>query len=133
MINPHLNILVQLAKVDGETDETELDLIREIGKSNKLTDEDIEKVIETTDADDSIPSLSILSENEKAELMYNLVLMMKADGIVHKNEMNFCLKVTRKMGFPEDALYELVSSTDIGEDLSTDKEKLKARAIKYLS
>ena len=38
--NPHLYILVQLAQIDGETDETELELIRQIGKSENLTDED---------------------------------------------------------------------------------------------
>ena len=132
MINPHLNILVQLAKVDGETDDTELDLIREIGKSNRLSDEDIDKVIEITDADDHLPSLQELSVDEKAELMYNLVLMMKADGIIHKEEMNFCLKVTRKMGFAENALYELVSSTDVDPDLGTNKDQLKENALKYL-
>ena len=132
MINPHLNILVQLAKVDGETDDTELDLIREIGKSNRLSDEDIDKVIEITDADDHLPSLQELSVDEKAELMYNLVLMMKADGIIHKEEMNFCLKVTRKMGFAENALYELVSSTDVDSDLDTNKDQLKENALKYL-
>ena len=132
MINPHLNILVQLAMVDGETDDTELELIREIGKSNRLSDEDIEKVIETTDASDSLPSLDQLTADEKAELMYNLVLMMKADGIVHKNEMTFCLKVTKKLGFDDNALYELVSSTDVDQELNLDKEKLKNEALKYL-
>ena len=133
MINPHLNILVQLAKVDGETDDTELELIREIGKSNKLTDEDIDKVIETTDADDHLPSLAEISPDEKTELMYNLVLMMIADGIIHREEMKFCLRVTKKMGFTDDALYELVSSTEVNAELDTDKELLKQKALKYLS
>jgi len=132
MINPHLNILVQLAKVDGETDDTELDLIREIGKSNKLSDEDIEKVIETTDADDHLSSLQDIDIDEKLELMYNLVLMMKADGIIHKEEMKFCLRVTKKMGFAEDALFELVSSTQVNEELQTDRETLIENARKYL-
>jgi uncharacterized tellurite resistance protein B-like protein len=133
MINPHLNILVQLAKVDGETDETELELIREIGKSNRLSDEDIDQVLEMTEADDHLPALHELSNDEKTELMFNIVLMMKADGIIHKEEMNFCLKVTQKMGFRDDALYDLVSSTDVSEDLSTDKDTLKQKALKYLS
>jgi len=132
MINPHLNILVQLAKVDGETDETELELIREIGKSNRLSDDDIEMVIETTEADDHLPALQELSPDEKTELMYNLVLMMKADGIIHREEMKFCLKVTRKLGFPDDALYELVSSTDVDQNLETNKEDLKEKSLKYL-
>ena len=89
-------------------------------------------MIEITDADDHLPALQELSSDEKAELMYNLVLMMKADGIIHKEEMNFCLKVTKKMGFEENALYELVSSTYVDSDLSTDKDQLKQNALKYL-
>ena len=133
MINPHLNILVQLAKVDGETDDTELELIREIGKSNRLSDDDIETVIETTDADDHLPSLAEITVEEKLELMYNLVLMMKADGIIHREEMKFCLRVVKKMGFADEALYDLVSSTEVSDDLETNKDQLFESAKKYLA
>ena len=128
--NPHLSILVQMAQIDGETDETELELIRQIGKSENLSDEDIDKVIQTADHKEGIPSVDDFSEFEKLDLMTNLVLVMKIDGIVHKNEMQFCLDMVKKLGFNEDAFYELVSSTtnDIksDQDINTIREKAKS-------
>jgi len=127
--NPHLNILVQMAKIDGETDGSELDLIRQIGNSENISDEDIDKAIETTSIEDTIPSLENLSEEDKIDLMTNLVLVMKIDGIVHKEEMKFCLKVIKKLGYNEDALFDLVSSTysqpTSPEEQSTVRERAK--------
>lgn len=108
--NPHLNILIQMAKIDGEADSSELDLIRQIGASENVSDEDIVHAIETTSTEDTIPSLENISAEDKVNLMTNLVLVMKIDGIVHKEEMKFCLKVIKKLGYDEDALFDLVST-----------------------
>jgi tellurite resistance protein len=133
MINPHLNILIQLAKVDGETDPSELELIRQIGTSENIADADIDVIIESTNIVDSIPSLEHFSENEKAELMANLVMVMKIDGKLHKEEMKFCLDVIRKLGYNEDMLFELVSTTyiDPSRDHSSLAE-LTERARRYI-
>lgn len=123
-----------MAQIDGETDETELELIRQIGKSENLSDEDIDKVIESTSVEDSIPSLDHFTDEEKLELMTNLVLVMKIDGIVHKNEMKFCLDMIKKMGYNENAFYELVSSTtnviQSDEDIQIIRDKAKVLLTK---
>ncbi|MBL6447867.1 hypothetical protein JMN32_16220 [Fulvivirga sp. 29W222] len=131
--NPHLNILVQLAKVDGETDDAELDLIRQIGISSNVSPEDIDSIISQTAAEDTIPSLVHLTKEEKIELMANLVLVMKIDGRVHKEEMKFCLKVLRKLGYDEDALFELVSTTLVDPEMEITKEDIQRRAERYLN
>lgn len=131
--SPHLNILVQLAKIDGETDVAELELIRQIGASKNVSDEDIERIIENTEAVDTIPSLEYLSKQDKVELMTNLVLVMKIDGRIDKEEMKFCLKVLRKLGYDEDALFDLVSTTYIEKDVEINKNDIRMRAEKYLS
>lgn len=129
--NPHLNILVQLAQIDGETDDTELELIRQIGKSENLSDEDIDKVIASADHKAGIPSVDNLSNDQKLELMTNLVLVMKIDGIVHKNEMEFCLDMIDKMGYDRDAFFKLVSSTtnDIKSESDINDIRSKAKAL----
>lgn len=132
-INPHINILVQLAKIDGETDSAELELIRQIGASNKVSDEDIEKIIDQTAAQDTIPSLEHLSREEKVSLMTNLVMVMKIDGKIHKEEMKFCMRVLKKLGYEENSLFDLVSTTYIDPRLDeVDIDKIRARAEKYL-
>ena len=131
-INPHLNILVQLAKVDGSADDSELELIRRIGSSKNLSDEDIEFAISTSEESDFVHDVSEFSLEEKLELIYNLVLVMKADGIVHKEEMKFCLKVIQKMGFKDEALFELVSNTRVEGSDQVDKDEILKNAATFL-
>lgn len=133
MINPHLNILVQLAKIDGETDEAELELIRQIGSSEQLSDTDIDTVIESTKASDSIPSLENFSPDEKATLMANLVMVMKIDGKIQKEEMRFCLDVIRKLGYNEDTLFELVSTTYVNPSKEESLKELMIRAKEHIN
>lgn len=130
--NPHVNILVQLSKIDGEADKAELEIIRQIGASKNISDEDIERAIETAEALDPILGLDHLSEEEKLELIFNLVLVMKADGIIHKEEMKFCLAIIKKLGFEDDVLFELVSNTVVDENLNTDKMVVIENARKFL-
>ncbi|MEM7109750.1 MAG: TerB family tellurite resistance protein [Bacteroidota bacterium] len=130
--NPHLNVLVQLAKIDGEADGSELELIREIGASQNVSDEDVEKAIEMTEAEDTLPSLTELSQEEKVDLMTNLVMVMKIDGRIDKEEMKFCLKVLRKLGYDEDALFDLVSTTYVSTNQELNKDEIKGRAAAYL-
>jgi len=130
--NPHLSILVQMAKIDGETDGSELELIRQIGVSENISGVDIENAIESTEIEDTIPSLKNLSEDEKIDLMTNLVLVMKIDGIVHKEEMKFCLKVIKKLGYNEDALFDLVSTTYSQSNSAEQQEDVRSRAKELL-
>lgn len=129
---PHINILVQLAKIDGETDSAELELIREIGASQHVTSEDIDQIIADTAIEDTLPSLQDLSKAEKVELMTNLVLVMKIDGRIHKEEMKFCLKILKKLGYNEDALFDLVSTIVLDGQQEINRDNIKQRAEKYL-
>ncbi|MTI41635.1 TerB family tellurite resistance protein [Fulvivirga lutimaris] len=131
--NPHLNILVMMAKIDGETDHAELELIRQIGTSSNVSSEDIEEIIETTKTDHNIPSLSNLTKEQKIELMTNLVLVMKIDGRIAKEEMKFCFQVIKKMGYNEEALFDLVSTTYLDPKQAINKEEIKQRAEQYLN
>lgn len=130
--NPHLNILVMMAKIDGETDGAELELIRQIGASNNVSSEDIEMIIENTKADHSIPSLENISREEKIALMANLVMVMKIDGRIDKEEMKFCMQVLKKLGYKEEALFDLVSTTYLDPAHEIDIEEIKKRAEKHL-
>ncbi|WP_185152570.1 TerB family tellurite resistance protein, partial [Fulvivirga aurantia] len=120
-------------KVDGEVDVAELELIRQIGVSSKVSDADIDEIIDKTEAADIIPSLSKLPREEKINLMSNLVMVMKIDGKIHKEEMRFCFRVLKKLGYPEDALFDLVSTTYIDSRAEVDIDKIRARAEQYLN
>ena len=128
---PHLKVLVQLAKIDGMADETELELIRQIGSSNNVSDEDVESAIEQAEALDSIPSLSHLNVDDRFDLLYNLVLIMKADGIIDRTEMKFCLEIAKRVGFKEEVLFDLIEHSPDEDPEGRHKQELIDRAQKY--
>ena len=70
-----------------------MELIRQIGKSENLSDEDIDKVIESADHKEGIPSIDVFTTEQRLELMTNLVLVMKIDGIIHKNDLIIYLSI----------------------------------------
>ena len=131
MNNPHLNILAQLAKVDGHADDSELKVIRTVGASKNISDVEIERAIEEADSSTPLPSLEAMEKEEKMELLYNLALVMKADGIIHKEEMKFCLGVIKKLGFDDNVLFELLSNAVVNQEETIDHDLLIRNAEKY--
>lgn len=106
--NPHLQILSQLARIDGETSESELKLIHEIGASKYVTREEVDEIMSGVNKESTIPSLDALTVEEKVELITNLVMVMKADGRIELREMNFCFDIIKKVGFSETLFINLV-------------------------
>ncbi len=109
---------MQLARIDGETSETELKLIQEIGASKFVSKEDINIIFKQSENGSTIPSLEAMSHEEKVELITNLVLVMRADGRIELREMSFCFDVVNKIGFPETRFFNLVVGVfDQGEQM----------------
>lgn len=105
---PHLQILMQLARIDGDTSEAELKLIKEIGKSKFVSDEDMKRIQFLSHQQNTIPSVDALTFEEKVDLLTNLVLVMRADGRIELREMDFCFDVVKKIGFSETQFFNLV-------------------------
>lgn len=89
MSNVHLNVLIQLAKIDGEVVEEEWNLINEIGKSNGFSEDEIKALF---DAEEVHDDLSKLSDDQKYDLIYSVVQLMKIDGKLYNEEIKFCAK-----------------------------------------
>ncbi|MEO9806664.1 MAG: TerB family tellurite resistance protein [Reichenbachiella sp.] len=129
MAKSHLNILVQLAKVDGIVVQEEVDLINEVGKANGMTEEEIASCF---DVELPIGDLSDLSDDEKYDLIYSIVQLMKIDGKLYNEEIKFCAKMSAKLGYEEDVLFELMLKIYADPDLCADKESLKKHIQEFL-
>ncbi|MDW3209274.1 MAG: TerB family tellurite resistance protein [Reichenbachiella sp.] len=129
MSKSHLNILVQLAKVDGIVVQEEVDLINEVGKANGMTEEEIASSFEE---ELPIGDLSTLTDDEKYDLIYSIVQLMKIDGKLYNEEIKFCAKMSAKLGYEEDVLFELMLKIYADPDLCADKESLKKQIQKFL-
>jgi uncharacterized tellurite resistance protein B-like protein len=129
MIRTQLNLLVQLAKVDGVIVQDEIDLIKQIGEANGMSSSEIIACFEDPSL---IESLDQLSDDERYEYIYHIVQLMKIDGRLYKEEIRFCAKLASKLGYEEDVLLELILKIYSDEEISADKSVLKATIQQYL-
>jgi uncharacterized tellurite resistance protein B-like protein len=128
MIKDQLNILVQLASSDGMMAEKELRLIRTIAEANNVSNEDIDALIRKPTP---IPNLEYLEEDQRFELLYNVIQLMKADGQVFKSEIVFCEDMAERLGYNRKVVAELSSKIYSDPSITADRESLKAKAKKY--
>lgn len=129
MSRTQLNILVQLAKVDGVIVQDEIDLIKQIGMANGMSNEEISSCF---DDPHEVGNLSKLTRDEKYDYIYHVVQLMKIDGRLYKEELRFCAKMASKLGYDEKVLMELMLKIYSDPDLTTDKNSLKSAIQKYL-
>ncbi|MFY0654469.1 MAG: TerB family tellurite resistance protein [Cyclobacteriaceae bacterium] len=129
MSNIHLNILIQLAKIDGVVVQEEIDLINDIGKAHGMTEEQISACF---DEHHSVDDLEGLSDDEKFEYVYSIVQLMKIDGRLYDEEIKFCGKVAAKLGYNEEVLFELMLKIYSDPHISADKDEIKKRIQSHL-
>lgn len=129
MNRTHLNLLVQLARIDGVVVQDEIDLIKQIGEANGMSSSDISACFEDPSL---IENLDVLTADEKYEYIYNIVQLMKIDGRLYKEEIRFCAKLASKLGYSEDVLLELMLKIYSDPEISADKASLKTTIQKYL-
>ena len=129
MPNIHLNALIQLAKIDGEVVDKEMELINELGRANGFTEEQIR---ESFKSDWSLDELSSLTDDEKYEVIYSVVQLMKIDGKLYNEEIKFCAKMAAKLGYDENVLFDLMLKIYADPDLCADKDSLKIEIQKFL-
>lgn len=107
----------------------EIDLITEIATNFGMTSEEISFCFEDPNY---IGDLSGLPDDEKYEQIYNMVKLMKIDGRLYKEEIQFCARIATKLGYEEDVLTELMLKIYSDPHLTTDKDTLKSTIQKYL-
>jgi hypothetical protein len=125
----HLNILIQLAKIDGEVATEEMDLIQELGKANGLS---IEQINATFNEEVSLDVLEDMTDDEKYDLIYSVVQLMKIDGKLYNEEIKFCARMASKLGYDENVLFELMLKIYADPDLCANKEDLKKHIQNFL-
>jgi len=129
MIKDQLNILVQLAASDGMIADKELRLIRTIAEANELSNEEVDELVKNPKP---IADLEYLSQDQKFELFYNVIQLMKADGQVFKSEIIFCEDMAERLGYNRKVVAELSSKIYSDPTITADRDKLKEKAQQYV-
>jgi len=127
-VKTHLSALIQLASADDDLAEKERDLIFLIGRANGLSENEIKSLMAKPE---ELHSAGNLSDDEKFELLYNIVQLMKIDSEVFLSEIKFCEDIAEKLGFSRKVITELSANIYSDPSITSDRAMLKEKAMKF--
>ena len=133
MLKSRISILVNIAKIDGEFAGIERDFIGKLAKQSGMSPEEIKDCLENPESLDDLQYIKGLPIDEKFEIIHSIVLLMNADGKLSKEEVNYCLKVARLLGYRESVLYEFITAVTDGEPVNVEKSEIKPKIQHYLA
>lgn len=127
-VKTQLSALIQLASADDDLAEKERELIFLIGKGNGLSEKEIKDLMSKPE---ELHSAGNLSDDEKFELLYNIVQLMKIDSEVFLSEIKFCEDIAEKLGFSRKVITELSANIYSDPSITSDRAMLKERVMKF--
>lgn len=127
-IKGHLSILIKLATVDGSFDGEEKMHIYMIGKANGVSEKEIDELIENPEP---LLNVEAMTEDQKFDLLYNIVQLMKIDSQVFLSEIKYCEELAEKLGFKRKVISTLSSKIYSDPSITTNVEALK-KAVRKL-
>ena len=91
----HLQNLIEMAKADGYYDQVEKDYLMKVAKSYDIPAKNMEEI------EKQVTKVAMAQAGNMEMIyrqLYELVGMMLADGIVHNNEIELCVRFAEEMG-----------------------------------
>lgn len=102
----HIKNLMALAKIDGHVHEKEEKLLYKIGKRYGLKERQVKELIDSKEKFRvNVPD----NHNDKMNLLYDLLLMIYADDIVERQEIEFLEEAVKKFGMKKDTVKWLLN------------------------
>jgi uncharacterized membrane protein YebE (DUF533 family) len=124
-----LNILINLAAIDRMIDAKEVKLIHMIGAANGFSKEEVDEMIRHPY---TILNMSEMTSDEKFEHLYYLVTLMKSDGKIFQNEIDFCEKIASKLGYRKGVVGALSQHIYSDITIRADRDMLRKKSDQYL-
>jgi len=124
-----IRTLLHLAQSDGNVSGSELALIYKIAIEKSLPMFEVEQLIQNPPSE--LQELQALSEDERFEYIYTMVLMIKMDGKLDQRETELCNHYAESLGYSQKVIPELLNMIESDQQLSSDKSALKSEVSKY--
>lgn len=122
----HLKNLIALAKADGHLHPDEEKMIYKMGDKYGLKDRQVASLLRSNKKSDlHVPD----SHEQKMDQLYDIVMMVYADGVVESSEIEFCEEIVDRFGYKKDIVSWLIKVFDQGNVPTPDEwENLKLKA-----
>ncbi|MBS1487007.1 MAG: TerB family tellurite resistance protein [Bacteroidetes bacterium] len=101
----HIKNLLALAKADGFVHEKEQKMLFKIGRRYGLKDRQVKELMDSPEKFSvNVPD----NFHDQMNVLYDLMLMVWADGVVEKKEIAFCEALVKKFGLKKDIVQWLL-------------------------
>ena len=124
-----LNVLINLAAIDRMIDAKEVKLIQMIGQANGFTKDEVDEMIKHPQ---TIVNMVEMTPDEKFEHLYYLVTLMKSDGKIFQNEIDFCEKIADRLGYRKGVVAALSQHIYSDITIRADRELLRSKSDQYI-
>lgn len=102
----HIKNLLALAKADGYVHEKEEAVIYKIGKRYGLKDRQVKAILDSNEKFKiNVPD----NHHDKMNVLYDLMLIVFADGVVEKKEVAFCEDVAKQFSLKKEVVKWLLT------------------------
>ncbi len=125
-----IRTLLHLAQVDGNISGSELALIYKIAVAKKVPMFDVEQLIQNPPQ--QAEDLNELSNDDRFEYIYTIILMIKMDGKLDEKEFDMCNKYAEALGYDRQVISKLMTLIESDFELSGNKQGLKQEVQKFL-
>lgn len=125
-----MKLLINLAKVDGQVADNEKNHLISIGRANGIYPDEIYPLF-TQSHDVVVPE--DLSDDQKFDLIFSLIQLMKLDERMYREEIAFCGQVAAKLGYNKQVMFELLSEVKSGGMDANEVESLKKLIQQFLN
>lgn len=123
----HVKNLLALANADGHLHDKEKELLFKLGEKYGLKERQVQNIINSKKkAELYIPD----NDEEKMDQLYDILLMIYADGVVDDNEVHFCKDMVHKFGFKESLVDKLLELFEKGDPAPEDWDDVKRGLLK---
>lgn len=122
----HLKNLIALAKADGHLHPDEEKMIYKMGDKYGLKDRQVASLLRSNKQTDlHIPK----THDQKMDQLYDIVMMVYADGVVDQSEIDFCEEIVERFELKKDIVAWLIKIFDQGNvPTPSEWEELKTKA-----
>jgi len=125
-----MKLLINLAKVDGQVADKEKNYLINIGRANGIYPDEIYPLF-TQNHEVLVPEN--MSDDQKFDLIFSLIQLMKLDERMYREEIAFCGQVATKLGYNKQVMFELLAQVKAAGMNSTEMASLKELTQKFLN